>query len=365
MMNIGRFGGIGFVGNRRPVLKILMVGNFLTKTRGGSRQVGEELASRLPARGVDVITTSSISPKVFRLLDMLVTAWRFRRDYDGAIVEVFSGAAFVWAFAVCSLLRSIGKPYILSLHGGGLAGFAKKRTRLVRQLLDGASAITAPSQYLAQELSSFRSDIRVIPNAIDISRYPYRARSPAEPRLVWLRAFHEVYNPGLAVQVVSELAKTHPDSTLIMAGPEKDGSRLKVERDIEARGIKGVVEVVGAVPKSEVPTVLSQGDVFLNTTYVDNAPTTVIEAMACGLCVVSTDVGGIPTLLKDRETGLLVPPDDPDAMVSAVQELLQSSDLAGRLSKQAREAVEGFDWPMVLDQWMDLICDLVGLDRRR
>ena len=100
---------------------------------------------------------------------------------------------------------------------------------------------------------------------------------------------------------------------------------------------------------------LNSGDVFLNTTNVDNTPVSVIEAMACGLCVVSTNVGGLPYLLDDEQDSLLVQPDDPAAMATAVSRILRENVLATRLSQNARAKAEQFDWSTVLPQWLALL----------
>jgi glycosyltransferase involved in cell wall biosynthesis len=105
---------------------------------------------------------------------------------------------------------------------------------------------------------------------------------------------------------------------------------------------------------------MSQGDIFLNTTNVDNTPVSVLEALACGLCVVSTDVGGIPYLLEHEEDALLVPPDDAEAMAAAVRRVLTEPGLAERLSRNARKKAEGFDWSVVLPQWERLLLEVLG-----
>jgi glycosyltransferase involved in cell wall biosynthesis len=338
-------------------LTVLLVGNYLSAI-GGSRSISEELAARLPSTGCAVVTTSFKPGRLGRLVDMTSTAWRRRDEYAVAQVDVFSGPAFVWAEAVCAVLRRARKPYVLTLHGGSLPVFAVRNPGRVRRLLQSAAAVTTPSGYLRDQMTECRPDIRVVPNGLDVGRYlPRNGREAgAKPRLVWLRAFHEVYNPTLAVRILPALAARFPDVHLTMIGPDKrDGSLQATERLVDELGVKAHVEFRGPIPKIDVPGNLIEADIFLNTTNVDNAPVTVVEAMACGLCIVTTDVGGCPYLVEDGQHGLLVPPRDADAMADAVRRVVEQPDLADRLSRQAREKATLFDWPPIVAEWRALL----------
>ncbi len=96
-------------------------------------------------------------------------------------------------------------------------------------------------------------------------------------------------------------------------------------------------------------------DIFLNTNRIDNMPVSVVEAAAFGLPVVSTNVGGIPYLLEEGKTGLLVPTDDPGAVAAAVSRLLADPGLARRLSTNGRSLAEQSAWPRVREQWLGLL----------
>src|SRR4030095_11797493 len=97
---------------------------------------------------------------------------------------------------------------VLTLHGGNLPAFARRWPRRVTRLLRLASKVTAPSSYLQKHLAAYRDDIIVLPNPINLSAYKFRPRRSAEPRLVWIRSFHDIYNPLLAVRVAS-LVRSH------------------------------------------------------------------------------------------------------------------------------------------------------------
>lgn len=338
--------------------RVLLIGNHLSRHLG-SLTAGEELAHRLAAAGWTVTTTSHRRRRLPRLLDM----WRTLRtaDCDVAVVDVYSGLAFRWAELAARILTRRSVPFVLTLHGGRLPELARRSPDRVRRLLAAAGAVTAPSPYLREAMASFRDDLLLLPNALDISAYPFHPR--AEPRgvLLWLRAFHRVYNPELAVRVLARLAGEREGARLILVGPDKgDGTYERTRRTAERLGVARRVEMPGAVAKAEVPSYLSRGDVFLNTSDADNAPVSVVEAMACGLGVVSTDAGGLPHLLDDGVDALLVPRGDEAAMAAAVARLLDEPGLAAKLGTNARKKAEDFDVARVLPRWEELLKSLSG-----
>lgn len=333
---------------------VLLVGNFLS-AQTGNYSVCEDLAPRLRDAGLGVITTSHHRGRGRRLLDTVATIFNRRHDYSIANVDVYSGRAFLMAEAACAALRAVRKPYILTLRGGNLPQFSSRRGKRVARLLASAVAVTTPSQYLLDRMTSYRADLQLVPNPLDLAGYPFRAREKPAPRLIWLRSFHSTYNPSLAAQTVALLSDQFPDIQLTMVGRDKgDGSLQVFERTADQLGIADRVTVLGAVAKSEVPRVLQEADIFLNTTNVDNTPVSVMEAMACGLCVVSTDVGGMPYLIDDHQDGLLVPPQNPPAMADGVRRVLSDTSLAARLSRGGRKKAETFDWTTILPKWKQL-----------
>ena len=102
-----------------PEKSVLLISNHLSSSRA-TRSQSEDLAGRLARAGWTVSAASSRASRLSRLVDMLRTAWTDRGRYQVAQVDVFSGRAFLWAEAVCWTLRRAGKPYALTLHGGGL-----------------------------------------------------------------------------------------------------------------------------------------------------------------------------------------------------------------------------------------------------
>jgi len=321
--------------------------------------VCEDLAERLQKIGWSVSTSSSKCNRLLRLAEMASAVVRKRNHYDVAQVDLYSGPAFLWAETSVRLLRLLRKPVVVTLHGGGLPEFARRHPKRVGSLLRMASCITSPSKFLGEELGFLGLKVHLIANAIDVSAYRYTQRIHAGPRFVWLRAIHSIYNPRLAVQVVAGIQRSHPGASLLFFGGNKDNQEhLALTNEIHDLGLNNMVRMMGKIEKRGVPEALNLGDVFLNTTNVDNTPVSVVEAMACGLCVVSTNVGGMPHLVRHRHNGLLVNPRSCAEMEGAVREILTDDDLASALSKNGRRTAEGMDWSVILPEWDSLLLRL-------
>jgi glycosyltransferase involved in cell wall biosynthesis len=180
---------------------------------------------------------------------------------------------------------------------------------------------------------------------------------------MWLRAFHQIYNPSMVPRVLALLEQEYPHIHVTMAGPDKgDGSLQRMQKLAANTNVAERMTVSGVIPKPGIANWLNSGDIFLNTTNVDNTPVSILEAMACGLCVVSTNVGGIPYLLEDEQDALLVPPNNPEAMTFAVKRILTEPGLAEHLSRNGRRKVEQFDWPVILPLWERLLCKVAGMN---
>jgi glycosyltransferase involved in cell wall biosynthesis len=181
-----------------------------------------------------------------------------------------------------------------------------------------------------------------------------------------MRAFHDIYNPTLAPMVIAGLVDEFPMIHLTMIGPDKNDGSFQRTIDIAKKlHVIDRISFCGRVEKKVVPRWMNQGDIFLNTSNIDNMPVSVIEAMACGLCVVSTDVGGLPYLLSDNNDALLVPPKDPRAMADAVRRVLKDPELARKLSFQGRLHAQQLDWSAVLPKWEMLLESQQGNLRSR
>lgn len=338
---------------------LLFVGNFLPVPRY-NKNVWHFLAEKLAETGWSVVTTSDKEQKLTRLLDMLHTIWKKRRAYQVAHIDVFSGKAFIYTILSAFLLKRLRKTTVLTLHGGGLPEFAAKYPGFCRKVLTSADRVVTPSAYLQKAFSDIRADIILIPNPINLQESIYRERTSVVPSLIWVRAFHAVYNPSMAVRVLYLLSADYPHITLSMLGPDKgDGSLAAALQLAETLGVRPKLQIVGHVTHEKVPRWLDQADFFINTSNYDTAPRSLLESMANGLCVISTNVGGIPLMAAEGSEALLVNPDDAQAMAAAIAKVLRDPVLANSLSRNARQRAEQSDWSAILPKWDALFSSLV------
>ena len=333
--------------------QILYIGNQL-QARGGTPTSIDVLAPLLREEGFQVKTASANPGKLQRLKEMLLLVIRNRKATNYVLIDTYSTQNFWYAVFVASLCRRLGLPYIPILHGGDLPARVKRSPEVSKKLFANAFTNVAPSTYL---LSRFKNmgfrNLQYIPNVIRLESYPFIRRPQLKPRLLWVRSFSEVYNPLLALQVLEILLLKYRDAELCMVGPEKDETLKACRRMAEEKELP--VKFFGRMSKEHWVQLAAEYDIFLNTTNVDNTPVSVIEAMALGLPVVSTEVGGMPFLLEDKETGLLVPPGNAIKMAEAVEYLLQHPERGTVIAAAAREKVQFYDWRLVKEQWKALL----------
>ena len=343
------------VGSTATKHRVMLLGNFLSQKRKGGQWVCETLEQCFRGVGWRVYSASNCEGRLARLLDMTLSCIRHRADFDVALVDVYSGKAFYLAEWICCVLRILRKPYVLSLHGGRLPEFSANRQRRVLRLLRNATAVTAPSPWMCSQMKPYFEHVSFLPNPVDLTRFQTDVRQRIRPRLVWVRAFESMYCPEMALEVLYQLRSFHADAKLTLVGRDKlDGSLDRVKKKIISLRLEDSVAIVPGVPNEEIPKYLSDADIFINTSRVDNAPVSVVEALAGGLCVVSTSVGGIADLVDDGRTGMLVARDDVAGMVAAIRRIIRDQSFSTQMGNVGRQSVSKYAVSEVVDRWQEV-----------
>lgn len=313
----------------------------------------DTLSQNLINEGFEVITASSKTNQILRLLDMLVCIIK-NRNIDFLLIDTYSTSAFWYAFLTSQLARVLRIKYIPILHGGNLPSRIQKSSFFSKLIFKNAYCNVAPSNYLKYEFERAGYDkIMHISNTIELINYPYKERKELQPKLLWVRAFATIYNPKMAIEVLHKLKENYPEAELCMVGPDKDGSLVETRNYAKALNLN--VTFTGGLSKKDWISLSHKYDIFINTTHFDNTPVSLMEAMALGLPIVTTNVGGIPYLIEDKKEALLINDDDPNAMVQKIEFLLQNKDQTVEMIQNARTNVEQFDWQQVKKKWINLL----------
>ncbi|MEM6795410.1 MAG: glycosyltransferase, partial [Acidobacteriota bacterium] len=208
-------------GPRRSELpRLCLVGPHLGRHAGWVTTQSEVVAELFERSGHPVLMTSSQRSPVLRPLAMARDLVRWRGRYDAVILSIYGGRAF---YAAELASRAAAAPQVHVLHGGLLPELAASRPSWVRRTLGRASAVVAPSPFLARTARDLGLEARVIPNVLDLEGAPFRHRERlGEPlEILWVRTFHDLYRPELAVEVLARLVRRGTAARLTLAGQDK------------------------------------------------------------------------------------------------------------------------------------------------
>lgn len=231
--------------------------------------------------------------------------------------------------------RLAGVPTVLHLHDGSFPAWYATRSpraqRLVRAILLRMDRVVVLTEGWQQTVGAIAPGVRlaVLRNPVVLPRAPRRA----EPGLVLFLArlwpekgIHEL------LEAVVQLRRLHPRLRLVCAG---DGDMPALRARLVAAGIDDIVELAGWVDGAQKDALFARAEVFVLPSYFEGLPMGVLEAMAWGVPVLATDVGGIPEALG-RDAGLMVPPRDVAALTAQLHRLLADAALRDALGAAGR-----------------------------
>ena len=278
-----------------------------------------------------------------------------------------------------------GVPHVMTMHsleplrpwkaeqvGGGYA----LSSWCERTAVQGAAAVVAVSDGMrADVLAAYPAvapeRVRVIRNGIDTREYAPDPDTdvlakygvdPGRPYVIFVGRVTR--QKGLPV-LLRAAAGLDPRAQLVLCAGQADTPELAAEVDGLVSGLtatrSGVRLISGMLAKREIIQLLSHARVFACPSVYEPLGIVNLEAMACGAAVVASQVGGIPEVVADGETGLLVPPGDPDALAAALNALLRDRDLAAAMGARGRaRAAAEFDWSAIAAQTVALYRGLAG-----
>lgn len=357
-------GRLGIVGPLPPP-----AGGMATQTR--------QLVELMRAEGLDVVLVQTNKPyrpriienvrgvrALFRLIPYLWDVWKLLGSVD--VVHLMANSGWSWQLfsAPTVWMGCLRKtPVVVNYRGGEAQSYFTDSFSRVKPTLAKASLIVVPSDYLKKVFTDFGLETQVVPNIVNLERFkPSETRSIDSSRIFHLiitRNLEPIYGIETAIKAIGLARGKIPEIQLRIAGSGPQQAEL--ESEVAALGLQEHVHFVGRLDADQIVDFYQSADAMLNPTTVDNMPNSVLEALASGVPVITTDVGGIPYIVQHEETALMVPVGDAQLMSEEIIRLYSSRDLSQKLVVNGLDAVKPYAWLEVRQQWLAVYDSIGGI----
>jgi glycosyltransferase involved in cell wall biosynthesis len=333
---------------------ILIIGPIIVN-HSSSGGEGEKLFQAFKLEGYQVLKTSGYRNKFLRMFDTIFyMLWNVRK-YNQIVLMVFSGRAFVLESIVLFISKFLRKDVIGVVHGGAFLEFYKKNENWCNVFFRNCKSIATPSKMIQSFLTDMHFKVDYLPNFIDFNKFSSKnsVTESVNHRLLWVRAFHEIYNPELIIETMYCLKKMNRDYKLTMIGPDM-GLLDKCEQLISKYDLANCIDIVGFVPNHELPNYYRSHNVFINTTRFESFGVCLVEAAACHLPIVSVSVGEIP-LVWEHNRNIKLCKRNPEIFADEIIELIEDRKLSESISNEASILVKDFAWSNVKLKWNNIL----------
>lgn len=330
--------------------RMLMVGMHLTKTRGGITTLISAIRRSSISREFDTTYIASQAEEFRKPAKLLLAlgsavkvAWHcLARRPDLVYVHVGSNASLYREGCFILLAKLLRRIVVTHFHAGDAELYYSKQSapgrRLIKAALDASDGMIAVSTETARVVRSIsgRDQVAVIRNAIDPAAFHQKeATTKGTLSVLFVGATGKLKGENDLLAALAKLRTSEVDIKVSIVGFGAENLRSECER----LGIADMIESLGPVPAEKMPSRYAVADIFVLPTYAEAMPMSVLEAMAAGLAIVTTPVGGITELIEDDVNGLLVAPGDVDALADRIRQLAADQDLRLRLGRAARTKV--------------------------
>jgi len=277
-----------------------------------------------------------------------------RREFPFDLIKIANGEYL--ALAASRVARDIGVPYITTAIGGHVNVCWKTpdswKYALEREVFENSRLVVCVSEDMnrkVRHMTDGRSRCLTFYAGVDTAffrpdpsqRDPFRRRinlDDSHRLLLFLGNLIRTKGIYELLDVFAHLVKKRPELRLLMIGAEVE--KKQIAEALTSLGIGPNVSFTGAIPQAEIIGYMNASDIFVFPSWAEGLPNAVTEASACGMPIVATHVGGVPEVVEDGRTGLLVDPKDPVALEAKIDRLLSNPDEARAFALAAREKVE-------------------------
>jgi len=288
---------------------------------------------------------------VCRLVPYLPRLWSVAGRVE--LMHVMANSGWSWhLFAAPAIwIGSLrGVPVVVNYRGGEAPRFLARSPFLLRSTVARAAALIVPSGFLRGVFERAHMAAGIVPNVVELSRFhPGGNKSEGPPHVVVARNLEPIYDVASALRAFQGLRAASPGATMTIAGSGQEANRL--EALAVELGISDAVRFPGRSDRDAMAELYRSATIVLNPALADNMPNSILEALASGVPVVSTRVGGVPYIVRDRETAVLVAPQDHAAMTEAMLRLHADRELRERLVRNGLQVVQQYAWDRVRISW--------------
>lgn len=334
------------------MIKVLYLGNKFYSYKK-VKSVLETLEPLL-AEFCEIKTASDKQNQLHRFIDMLYHFFRFGIKADKIIIDVYSTKAFNFAYILSILSKLFNKKYILFLHGGNLPSRYERSSKKVTKIFKNACYIIAPSPYLKSFFHEKGFEIKLIPNIIELEKYPFVNRKNIRPNLLAIRGFGKPYNPLMTLQAVNELKKSVPNLKLLLLGNSDEYYYKEVIDYIQKNQLNNIVTVQPKCTRDEWVFLSSDYDIMISNPIIDNTPISLLEGMALGMHIISTKVGGVPYLVSENEINFVESMDYIN-LYEKILIILKNDLIYSKKIQNARFLSQSFSWSVCKNKWYDIL----------
>lgn len=338
--------------------KVVLFSAFVSPLRSGAEACAEEVAARLQRR-YDIVIIAARMRKDLPIDGTLSTGVRVKRVGFGMTFDK-------WLYPVLAPMAAIPmKPDIvhavlesfagLALVFAGTVLFHAKRmltcqstntTSFLRAMHKSADAVTCISSVLVQRANRMGYEATLIPNGIRSKELLEASMERVPGRILFVGRLEPMKGVDDLIEAYGEVRSKHPHATLRIVGDGSERARLEKL----AKGIPGIT-FAGKVAHDRVVDEYASAEIFCGLSRSEAFGNVFLEAQAAGCAVVATNVQGIPDIVHDGVTGMLVPPKNPSAAADVLIRLLEDSDLRRTLGEGGRANAANYDWNGISEKY--------------
>jgi glycosyltransferase involved in cell wall biosynthesis len=263
--------------------------------------------------------------------------------------DVFHAQSLLCGIPAVVAKKSLKIPYVVWGQGSDIY-LPDRFTRMTsKSILQNADAVLALTEDMKQKMREICDrDISVVPNGIDLERFKNSSggeKGSNAKTIIFVGRLHPVKGGQYLIEAMAIVHRAMPDVKLVIVG---DGvERTRLEQLAKKLDLNSCIQFAGQVPQERIPQIMHQADVFALSSLSESFGIVNIEAMAAGLPIVATNVGGIPDIVEEGVNGYLVNAKNPEELADKILFLLQNDEMREEISANNREKAELYTWDKV------------------